>query len=142
MFPKSTNRSVCRNWFSVFSADRDYCSNPINPKLLFDIRGKRIFVAGHRGLAGSAIVRRLASENCEVLTADRSALDLADQRATDNWMERSRPDAIFLAAGLVGGIHANNTCPADFIVNNLAIALNVIRGAHIVGVKKLLALGS
>ena len=114
----------------------------MNPKLLFDIRGKRIFVAGHRGLAGSAIVRRLASENCEVLTADRSALDLADQRATENWLERSRPDAIFLAAGLVGGIHANNTCPADFIVNNLAIALNVIRGAHIVGVKKLLALGS
>ena len=114
----------------------------MNPKLLFDIRGKRIFVAGHRGLAGSAIVRRLASENCEVLTADRSALDLTDQRATENWLERSRPDAIFLAAGLVGGIHANNTCPADFIVNNLAIALNVIRGAHIVGVKKLLALGS
>ena len=114
----------------------------MNPKLLFDIRGKRIFVAGHRGLAGSAIVRRLASENCEVLTADRSALDLADQRATKNWLERSRPDAVFLAAGLVGGIHANNTYPADFIANNLAIALNVIRGAHIVGVKKLLALGS
>jgi GDP-L-fucose synthase len=81
------------------------------PKLLFDISGKRIFVAGHRGLVGSAIVRRLAQENCEVLTADRAVVDLSDQRATENWLERARPDAIFLAAGLVGGIHANNTYP-------------------------------
>ena len=114
----------------------------MSPKLLFDFRGKRVFVAGHRGLAGSAIVRRLAAENCEVLTADRRALDLTDQQATETWLERSRPDAIFLAAGLVGGIHANNTYPADFIANNLAIALNVIRSAHALGVKKLLALGS
>ena len=114
----------------------------MSPKLLFDFRGKRVFVAGHRGLAGSAIVRRLAEENCEVLTADRRALDLTDQQATETWLERSRPDAIFLAAGLVGGIHANNTYPADFIANNLAIALNVIRSAHALGVKKLLALGS
>jgi GDP-L-fucose synthase len=112
------------------------------PKLLFDISGKRVFVAGHRGLVGSAIVRRLAHENCEVLTADRTVVDLTDQRATENWLERARPDAIFLAAGLVGGIHANNTYPADFIANNLAIALNVIRCAHAIGVKKLLALGS
>jgi GDP-L-fucose synthase len=114
----------------------------MTPKLLFDLNGKRVFVAGHRGLAGSAIVRRLANENCEVLTAERSALDLTDQRATENWLQLARPDAIFLAAGLVGGIHANNTYPADFIANNLAIALNVIRGAHATGVKKLLALGS
>jgi GDP-L-fucose synthase len=112
------------------------------PKLLFDISGKRVFVAGHRGLVGSAIVRRLAHENCEVLTADRTVVDLTDQRATENWLGRARPDAIFLAAGLVGGIHANNTYPADFIANNLAIALNVIRCAHAIGVKKLLALGS
>ena len=112
------------------------------PKLLFDISGKRIFVAGHRGLVGSAIVRRLAQENCEVLAADRAVVDLSDQRATENWLQRARPDAIFLAAGLVGGIHANNTYPADFIANNLAIALNVIRCAHAIGVKKLLALGS
>ena len=112
------------------------------PKLLFDISGKRVFVAGHRGLVGSAIVRRLAHENCEVLTADRTVVDLTDQRATESWLERARPDAIFLAAGLVGGIHANNTYPADFIANNLAIALNVIRCAHAIGVKKLLALGS
>jgi GDP-L-fucose synthase len=112
------------------------------PKLLFDISGKRVFVAGHRGLVGSAIVRRLAQENCEVLTVDRAVVDLSDQRATENWLERARPDAIFLAAGLVGGIHANNTYPADFIANNLAIALNVIRCAHTIGVQKLLALGS
>jgi GDP-L-fucose synthase len=112
------------------------------PNLLFDLRGKRIYVAGHRGLVGSAIVRRLTSEDCEVLVAGREVLDLTDQQATENWLERIRPDVIFLAAGLVGGIHANNTYPADFITNNLAIALNVIRGAHAIGVKKLLALGS
>ena len=111
-------------------------------KLLFDLRGKRIFVAGHRGLAGSAIVRRLAIEDCEILVEGRHKLDLTDQRATEAWLERERPDAIFLAAGLVGGIHANSTYPADFIAINLAIALNVIRGAHATGVKKLLALGS
>ena len=112
------------------------------PQFLFDLRGKRVFVAGHRGLAGSAIVRRLKRENCEVLTADRDVLDLADQQATESWLERERPDAIFLAAGYVGGIHANSSYPADFISINLAIALNVIRGAHATGVKKLLALGS
>ena len=112
------------------------------PQLLFDLRGKRVFVAGHRGLAGSAIVRRLKRENCEVLTADRDVLDLVNQQATESWLERERPDAIFLAAGYVGGIHANSSYPADFISINLAIALNVIRGAHATGVKKLLALGS
>ena len=69
-------------------------------------------------------------------------LDLTNQQSTEDWLAQMRPDAIFLAAGLVGGIHANNTYPADFIANNLAIALNVIRGAHATGVKKLLALGS
>jgi GDP-L-fucose synthase len=66
----------------------------MTPKLLFDLRGKRVFVAGHRGLVGSAIVRRLAHENCKILTADRRALDLTDQQATEAWLERSRPDAI------------------------------------------------
>jgi GDP-L-fucose synthase len=109
---------------------------------LFDLRGKRIYVAGHKGMVGSAIVRRLATENTNILVADRSLLDLTNQKATEDWLEQMRPDAIFLAAGKVGGIYANNTYPADFITNNLAIALNVIRGAHKVGVKKLLALGS
>src|SRR5262245_53026893 len=93
-------------------------------------------------MMGSAIVRQLANEKAEILVADRRELDLTNQQATEDWLAQMRPDAIFLAAGLVGGIHANNTYPADFIANNLAIALNVIRGAHRVGVKKLLALGS
>jgi GDP-L-fucose synthase len=86
-------------------------------------------------LAGAAIARRLAGENYEVLVANRDVLDLSDQRATENWLERARPDANFLAAGLVGGIHANNNYPADFVANNLAIALNVIRSAYTIGVK-------
>jgi GDP-L-fucose synthase len=114
----------------------------MTPPFLFDLRGKRVYVAGHNGMVGSAIARRLASEACEILTADRRALDLTDQSATEAWLARARPDAVFLAAGLVGGIHANSTYPADFITNNLAIALNVIRCAHAIGVKKLLALGS
>ena len=103
-------------------------------KPLFDLREKRIFVAGHRGLVGSAIVRRLAVEKCEVLTADRNTLDLTDQRATENWLESARPDAIFLAAGLVGGIHANNTYPADFIQtispSPLTLSAALIRSAQ------------
>ncbi|HEY2757036.1 MAG TPA: GDP-L-fucose synthase [Pseudolabrys sp.] len=110
--------------------------------LLFDLTGKRVYVAGHRGMAGSATVRRLAGEGCEVLTADRRTLDLTQQAETERWLAANRPDAVFLAAGHVGGIYANDTFPADFIVDNLAIGLNVIRGAHKAGVKKLLALGS
>lgn len=112
------------------------------PPVLFDLRGKRVYVAGHKGMAGSAIARRLGDEGCEILVADRQSLDLTDQRATEDWLKRMRPDAIFLAAGKVGGISANTSFPADFIADNLAIALNVIRGAHAAGVKKMLALGS
>jgi GDP-L-fucose synthase len=115
---------------------------PVIPPLLFDLRDKRVYVAGHNGMVGSAIMRRLANEGCEILAADRRTLDLTNQQSTENWLARMRPDAIFLAAGRVGGIYANNTYPADFIADNLAIALNVIRGAHATGVKKLLALGS
>jgi len=110
--------------------------------LLFDFAGKRVYVAGHKGMVGAAIVRRLATESCELLLADRQTLDLTNQLATEDWLARNRPEAIFLAAGLVGGIYANSTYPADFIASNLAIALNVIRGAHKIGVKKLFALGS
>src|SRR5262245_21314681 len=105
---------------------------------LFDLTGKRVFVAGHNGMAGSAIVRRLAQEGCEVLVADRQSLDLTSQTPTERWLADNRPDAVFLAAARVGGIHANNTYPAEFIADNAAIALNVIRGAHLAGVKKLL----
>ena len=110
--------------------------------LLFDLAGQRVYVAGHTGMAGSAIMRRLARENCEILTADHAALDLADQRKSEDWLAREKPDAVFLAAARVGGISANSAYPAAFIGDNLAIALNVIRGAHAAGVKKLLFLGS
>lgn len=112
------------------------------PPLLFDLKGKRVYVAGHNGLAGSAIVRRLAGEGCEILTAPRAELDLTQQSATEAWLEQQRPDAVILAAGHVGGIYANDAFPADFIAGNLAIGLNVIRGSYKAGVKKLLALGS
>lgn len=114
----------------------------MTPPLLFDLKGKRVFVAGHNGMAGSAILRRLQSEDCEILTADRGALDLTRQGDTEDWLAEHKPDAIFLAAARVGGIYANDTYPADFIVDNLAIALNVIRASYEVGVKKLLNLGS
>jgi GDP-L-fucose synthase len=114
----------------------------MSPALLFDLRGKRVYVAGHSGLAGSAIVRRLASEGCEVLTADRRELDLTQQNATEKWIKQARPDAIFLAAARVGGIYANDAFPADFLADNIAIGLNVVRAAVETKVKKLMFLGS
>ena len=109
---------------------------------LFDLADKRVYVAGHSGMAGAAIVRRLASEGCEIMTIGHEALDLTHQERTEEWMMRERPDAVFLAAGRVGGIHANDTFPADFIADNIAIALNVMRAAVAAKVKKLLFLGS
>lgn len=109
---------------------------------LYSLAGKRVFVAGHRGMAGSAIVRRLARENCEILTAPRSELDLMDQAATRAWFADNRPDAVFVAAAKVGGILANNTYPADFLYDNLMIEANVIEAAYRHGVEKLLFLGS
>jgi len=114
----------------------------VSPPVHFELHCARVFVAGHRGMVGSAIVRRLACEHARVLTADRSRLDLTDRASVEGWLAREKPDAVFLAAAKVGGIHANSTYPADFIADNLAIALNVIQGAHIHGVKKLLFLGS
>ena len=108
----------------------------------FELAGKRVFVAGHRGLVGSAIVRRLASENCEILTIGREALDLTDQAATRAWFARQRPDAVFLAAAKVGGIGAHEQTPADFLHDNLMIEANVMDAAHRADVAKLLFLGS
>lgn len=108
----------------------------------FDLTGKRVFVAGHRGMVGSAIVRRLATEGCTVLTATRQELDLMDQAATRAWMAEQRPDAVVLAAAKVGGILANDTYPADFLYDNLMIAANVIEAAHRADVGRLLFLGS
>ncbi len=109
---------------------------------MFALDGKKIWVAGHRGMVGSAIVRRLGSEACEIVTASRSELDLGDQRAVARWVAEHRPDAIVLAAAKVGGILANDTYPATFLRDNLAIELNVIDAAHAAGVEKMLFLGS
>jgi len=110
--------------------------------LPFDLAGRRVFVAGHRGMVGAALVRRLASERCEVLTADRRVLDLARQADTQDWLRDKRPDVVIVAAARVGGIAYNNAFPVDFLADNLAIELNLIGGAFAVGVRKLLFLGS
>jgi GDP-L-fucose synthase len=107
-----------------------------------DLAGRKVYVAGHRGMVGGAIVRRLASENCDILTADRADLDLRDPDATQRWMADRRPDFVFLAAAKVGGILANDSYPADFLYDNLMIASNLIHAAHRTGVEKLLFLGS
>jgi GDP-L-fucose synthase len=109
---------------------------------VFPLKGKRVWVAGHRGMVGSAIVRRLAQEDCAVLTAERSTLDLMRQDDVDRWLNDARPDAIFLAAARVGGILANSTRPADFLYENLIISANVAEAAHRRGVAKLMVLGS
>ncbi len=109
---------------------------------LYDLAGKRVFVCGHGGMVGAALVRRLARENCTVLTATRRELDLKDQAAVFRWMAENRPQAVFLAAAKVGGILANATYPADFLYDNLMIEANVISAAHKCGVEKLLFLGS
>ncbi|MGA7070449.1 GDP-L-fucose synthase [Bradyrhizobium sp.] len=108
----------------------------------FDLRGKRVFVAGHRGMVGAALVRRLSSEGVELLTVPRSEVDLRDQAQVADWFARKRPQAVFLAAAKVGGIVANNTLRAEFIYDNLILATNVIHAAHQNGVEKLMFLGS
>lgn len=108
----------------------------------FSLEGKRVWVAGHRGMVGSAIVRRLAVENCEVITVGREVVDLKRQDQVQAWTAREKPDAIFLAAAKVGGIMANDAYPADFLYDNLMIEANIIQAAHAQGVGKLLFLGS
>ena len=108
----------------------------------YRLRGKRVWVAGHNGMVGAAIVRRLVREDCEILTAARASVDLTRQGSVEAWMQRERPDAIFLAAAKVGGILANQSFPADFLYQNLMIEANVIEAARSLGIEKLLFLGS
>jgi GDP-L-fucose synthase len=108
----------------------------------FELRGKRVFVAGHRGMVGSALVRRLAGEDCEVLTVPRQSVDLRDQSAVNAWFAQHRPQAVFMAAATVGGIYANDTRPGDFLFDNLAIATNVTDAAYRSDVEKLMFFGS
>lgn len=111
-------------------------------KPIFDLTGRRIFVAGHRGMVGSALLRRLVSVDCEIVTIGRDQLDLLDQPATTRFLAENRPDVVIVAGAKVGGILANATHPAEFIHDNLVIATNLIDGAFRTGVKKLLFLGS
>jgi GDP-L-fucose synthase len=108
----------------------------------FDLTGRRVWVAGHGGLVGSAIMRRLSNEPCEILTVERAALDLTRQAEVEDWMGEAKPDAVFMAAAKVGGILANETYPADFIHQNLVVQTNIIHSAWQTGVAKLLFLGS
>jgi GDP-L-fucose synthase len=109
---------------------------------IYDLAGKRVWVAGHRGMVGSALVRRLARENCEIITAGREELDLRRQADVERWMGACRIDAVFVAAATVGGIRANDMRPADFLYDNLAIETNIIEAARINRVGKLSFLGS
>jgi GDP-L-fucose synthase len=109
---------------------------------MFDLAGRRVWVAGHRGMVGGALVRRLAKENCEVLTVGRRDLDLSEQAAVRRWMDAERPDVVVVAAAKVGGILANASYPADFLYENLMIEANIIEAAFRCGVDKLLMLGS
>lgn len=109
---------------------------------MYDLNGKRIWVAGHRGMVGSAVVRRLASENCTVLTATRQEVDLTRQADVERFVADARPDVIVLAAAKVGGILANDTYPADFLYENLLIETSVFGAAHASDVDRLLFLGS
>ena len=112
------------------------------PKMPYDLKGKRVYVAGHRGMVGGALLRRLEREHCEVLTATRAELDLSNQAAVGRWFEANKPQAVFLAAAKVGGILANSTLPAEFLYENLILATNVLHAAHEAGVEKLMFLGS
>jgi GDP-L-fucose synthase len=109
---------------------------------IYSLKGKKVWVAGHSGMVGSALMRRLQEEDCTLLTASRQELDLTRQTDVESWMAERRPQAVFLAAAKVGGIVANMTSPADFLGDNLVISANVIHAAAANGVEKLLFLGS
>jgi GDP-L-fucose synthase len=110
--------------------------------MTYNLSGKRIWVAGHRGMVGGAVVRRLASEDCEVITAGRDVVDLTQQAQVADWMAAEKPDAIVMAAAKVGGILANNTRPVDFLLQNLQIETNIVEAAHANDVERFLFLGS
>ena len=108
----------------------------------FELAGRRVYVAGHRGMAGSAIARRLEREGASILAASHAELDLRRQAEVEAWMSAQRPDAVVVAAATVGGIIANSTRPAEFLYDNLAIETNITHAARAAGVGKLMFLGS
>ena len=111
-------------------------------KTPFSLAGKKIWVAGQTGMVGAAVLKRLASEDCELFLVKRPELDLRDQKAVRSWLNKNKPDVIVVAAATVGGILANSSRPAEFLYDNLAIETNIIHGAYEIGVQKLLFLGS
>ena len=113
-----------------------------DPSVRFPLAGRKVFVAGHRGMVGSALLRRLERTGCEILTTTRREVDLRRQAETEAWLAAHRPDAVFVAAATVGGILANDSRPAEFLYDNLMIAANVIEASYRAGVAKLLFLGS
>jgi GDP-L-fucose synthase len=106
------------------------------------LRGKRVWVAGHRGMVGAALVRRLGREDCEIVTAGRDTVDMIQQDQVEAWVTQTRPQAVFVAAARVGGILANATYPADFLYDNVMIEANIIKACAGIGVEKLVFLGS
>ncbi|MCK5296096.1 MAG: GDP-L-fucose synthase [Alphaproteobacteria bacterium] len=108
----------------------------------FPLKGRKIWVSGHKGMVGSAIIRRLEAIDCEIVTVDRNKLDLLRQKEVEDWLSETKPDAVFVAAATVGGILANDTRPAEFLYNNLMIESNIIHSAYKNNVSKLLFLGS
>lgn len=109
---------------------------------LYTLARKHVFVAGHRGMVGSAIARHLAAMDCRLTTASSGDVDMTRQAETEAFLAKTKPDVVIVAAARVGGIQANNSLPADFLYDNLAIAANLIHGSHSLGVEKLLFLGS
>ena len=108
----------------------------------FSLSGRRVFVAGHRGMVGSALMRRLSNEGCDLLTVGRGEVDLRRQSETEDWLAKTQPEVVFLAAATVGGILGSKRLrPGEFLYDNVAIAANVIEGARRIGVKRLLFLG-
>ncbi|MSP89936.1 MAG: GDP-L-fucose synthase [Alphaproteobacteria bacterium] len=108
----------------------------------FDLKGRRVWVAGHRGMVGAALMRRLGSTGAEILTVPRATVDLRRQTRVEDWVAREKPDAVFVAAATVGGILANDSRPAEFLYDNLAIEANIIEASRRAGVRKLFFLGS
>src|ERR1700738_3617230 len=133
---KSRSPSSSRRWWRAISQ----WQNGRSPmaKTPFELKGKTVLVAGHRGMVGSALVRRLAQENGELLTVGRREADVRDQAAVAGWFAAKRPQVVFLAAAKVGGIVANNTLRAEFIYDHLIIDTNVIHATHRNGAEKLM----
>lgn len=109
---------------------------------VFDLEGKKIWVAGHNGMVGSSILRKLKKYNCEILTVERKTVDLISKEEVESWMKIKKPDVIFLAAAKVGGIYANMNYPTEFLYDNILISFNIIKAAQKFNIKKLIFFGS